>query len=384
MPSYTTTDIRNIALVGHGGAGKTTLAEAVLLKSGAIHTPGSVERGTTVTDHSDEEKTHGHSIFTSIAHCDFQGKHINLIDTPGYPDFIGQAFLALPAIETVAVVINATAGVEPNARRVMERAGARKLCRMIVVNKIDAENLDFAELIEQIQSAFGKECIPINLPTTDGKGVVDCFFSAEASGTTPTALGSCAEAHQRIVEQVVEVDEKLMELYLEQGDVKPDQLHEPFEKALREGHLIPVCFTSATRDVGIQELLEIIVKLAPNPLEGNPRPLIRGDDVLHELHAEPDPKKHVIAHVFQVTIDPFVGKLAAFRVHQGTVTTQTQLYVGDPRAGESKKPFKVGHLFKFQGKLHAEVDAAIPGDIAAVAKVDEIHRGAVLHGGRGP
>ncbi len=377
MPSYTTTDIRNIALVGHGGAGKTTLAEALLLKSGAIHAPGSVERGTTVTDHSDEEKTHGHSIFTSIAHCDFQGKHINLIDTPGYPDFIGQAFLALPAIETVAVVINATAGVEPNARRVMERAGARKLCRMIVVNKIDAENLDFAELIEQIQSAFGKECIPINLPTADGKGVVDCFFRAD--GSTPTALGSSSEAHQRIVEQVVEVDEKLMELYLEQGDVKPDQLHEPFEKALREGHLIPVCFTSATRDVGVQELLEIIVKLAPNPLEGNPRPFIRGDDVLHELHAEPDPKKHVIAHVFQVTIDPFVGKLAAFRVHQGTVTTQTQLYVGDPRAGESKKPFKVGHLFKFQGKQHAEVDAAIPGDIAAVAKVDDIHRGAVLH-----
>jgi elongation factor G len=188
-----------------------------------------------------------------------------------------------------------------------------------------------------------------------------------------------ADAHRRIVEQVVEVDEDLMMTYLDQGDVKPDQLHEPFEKALRDGHLIPVCFASGATGVGVTELLDIFVKLAPNPLEGNPRPFVRGDDVLHELHAQPDPRKHVIAHVFQVSIDPFVGKLAAFRVHQGTVTPQTQLFIGDPRAGESKKPFKVGHLFKFQGKEHVEVDVAIPGDICAVAKVEEIHRGAVLH-----
>jgi elongation factor G len=379
MPTYTTQDIRNIALAGHAGSGKTTLAEALLNKAGAIHHLGAVTKGTTVSDYTDEEKHRGHSIYTAITHCDYQGKHINLLDTPGYPDFIGQAFLTLPAVETVAVVINASTGVESNARKIMERATARKLCRMIVVNKIDHPEIaggDFASLVEQIQTAFGRECIPINLPTSGGKGVVDCFFNA-AEGDSE--LGSVRDAHKRIVEQVVEVDEELMMTYLDQGDVKPEQLHEPFEKALRDGHLIPICFASGGTGVGVPELLDVFVKLAPNPLEGNPRPFIRGDDVLHELHAQPDPKKHVIAHVFQVSIDPFVGKLAAFRVHQGTVTPQTQLYIGDPRAGESKKPFKVSHLFKFQGKEHVEVDAAIPGDICAVAKVEEIHRGAVLH-----
>jgi elongation factor G len=212
--------------------------------------------------------------------------------------------------------------------------------------------------------------------------VVDCFWTPSGESD----FGSVEQAHQALVEQIVEVDEDLMALYLEKGDtIKPEQLHAPFERALREGHLAPICFTSARRHdnpevaVGIKELLDVFVKLAPSPLEGNPRPFIRGTETEKEIFADPDPGKHVLAHVFQVTIDPFVGKLGAFRVHQGTITLQSQLYVGDPKLGESKKPFKVGHLFKFQGKEHAEIDAAIPGDIVAVAKVEEIHRGAVLH-----
>jgi elongation factor G len=381
MPSYPTADIRNVALVGHNSSGKTSLAEALLFKAGAIHQLGQVERGTTVSDYTDEEKTHGHSLFTSIMHCDYQGTHINLLDTPGSPEFVGQAFLALPAVETVALVINAAAGIEPNARRLMERAAYRKLCRMIVVNKIDHDNVDLPLLVEQLRETFGKECLPINLPAQGGQAVVDCFFNPAGKSD----WGSVEEAHKALVEQVVEVDENLMALYLEQGEIMPEQLHQPFEKALRQGHLIPICFTAARRhddpqtSVGIPELLDILAKLAPSPLEGNPRPFVRGNDLEHEIHPDPDPHHHALAHVFQVTIDPFVGKLAAFRVHQGTITPQTQLYIGDPRLGEGKKPFKVGHLFKFQGKNHLEVASAIPGDIAAVAKVDEIHRGAVLH-----
>ena len=382
MPNYTTADIRNIALVGHGGSGKTSLAEALLFAAGAIHHIGLVEKGQTVSDFTPEEIAHGHSLFTAMAHLDFQGRHINLIDTPGYPDFVGQAFLALPAVETVAIVINAATGIESNARRLWERATARKLCRMIVINKIDHENVDLPKLVNQLRETFGKECLPINLPSGGGKAVVDCFFNPAGASD----FGSVAEAHRALVEQVVEVDEDLMALYLEQGDsIKPEQLHEPFERALREGHLAPICFTSARRHdspetaVGVKELLEVFVKLAPSPLEGNPRPFIRGEEVESELHPQPDPRKHVLAHVFQVTVDPFVGKLGAFRVHQGTITTQSQLYIGDPKQGESKKPFKVGHLFTFQGKEHLEVDSAIPGDIVAVAKIEEIHRGAVLH-----
>jgi elongation factor G len=382
MPNYTTADIRNIALVGHGGSGKTSLAEALLFHAGAIHHIGLVEKGQTVSDFTPEEIAHGHSLFTALTHCDYQGTHLNLIDTPGYPDFVGQAFMALPAVETVAIVVNAATGIEPNTRRLWERAGTRKLCRVLVVNKIDHENVDLPKLLGQIRETFGKECLPFNLPANAGQAVVDCFWAP--SGTSD--FGSVQEAHQALIEQVVEVDEDLMAQYLEQGDtLKPEQLHAPLERALREGHLAPICFTCARRhdnpevSVGIKELLDLLVRLAPSPLEGNPRPFIRGDDELSELHPVPDPQKHVLAHVFQVTIDPFVGKLGAFRVHQGTITTQSQLYVGDPKLGESKKPFKVGHLFKFQGKDHAEVDSAIPGDIVAVAKVEEVHRGSVLH-----
>lgn len=382
MPTYSTADIRNIALVGHGGAGKTTLAEALLKAAGAIGKAGSVEAGDTVSDFTDEEKHHGHSLFNAVMHCDYQGKHINLIDTPGYPEFAGQAYGALPAVETVAVVINAAVGIEPNARRMMQVARERNLCRMIIINRIDHENIDLMDLLEQIREAFGPECLPLNLPADGATRVVDCF----AANTGDSDLGTVAEYHTNIIDQVVEVDEDLMALYLEQGeDLKPEQLHAPFEKALREGHLVPVCFTAARTNadsnasIGVHELLDVLMLLAPNPMEGNPRPFIKGEDVEHELHATPDAKMHVLAHVFQVSIDPFMGKLSIFRVHQGTLTTQSQLFVGHPKVGESKKPFKIGHLFKLHGKERVEIDGAIPGDIAAVAKIDEIHRDSVLH-----
>lgn len=381
MPSYSVEDIRNIALVGHAGSGKTTLVEVLLHEAGVIGSPGAVEQGTTVSDFTEEEKEHGHSFFSTLLHLDYQHKHINLIDTPGSPDFLGQPLGVLPAVETVAVVVNAAAGIESVTRRLMTQAKERKLCRMIVVNRIDAEGADLPALIEQLQKTFGKACLPINLPAQGGKAVVDCFFNPSGESD----FGSVEAAHTALVDQVVEVDEELMEIYLEQGQVKPEQLHAPFEKALRQGHLVPICFTASRpheavdKAVGVEQLLRVFTQLAPNPAEGNPRPFIRGDDTQHEIHAQPDPHKHVLAHVFAIRIDPFVGKLAMFRVHQGTVTAQSQLFVGDPKGGESKKPFKVAHLFKVLGKEHIEIDKAIPGDLAALAKVDEVHFDAVLH-----
>lgn len=379
--TYTTQDIRNIALAGHAGCGKTTLLETLLARAGMIGQPGPVERGQTVSDFTEEEKKHGHSLYASIVHCDYHDTHINLIDTPGAPDFTGQAVSTFPAAETIAVVIDANAGIESVTRRMMQRAARRKLCRMIVVNKIDAPNADLPALLDAIQSTFGKQCLPINLPAEGGKRIIDCFGQTEGDSD----LGAVADFHTAIVDQVVEVDEALMELYLEQGEVKPDQLHAPFEKALREGHLVPVCFAAAhphddaDHPVGIDELLDVIVKLAPNPMEGNPRPFVRGSDFEHEIHAEPDPAKHVIAHVFNIRVDPFVGKFAAMRIHQGTVTPDSQLFIDDVNEGELKKPLKVGHLFKLQGKDHIEIDRAIPGDIVAIAKVEEVHYDAVLH-----
>ena len=370
--SYTTESIRNIALVGHGAAGKTTLVESILHHAGKLPAPGAVEKGNTVCDFDPQEKAHQHSLDSALVNLDYHDAHINLIDTPGFPDFLGQAIAVLPAVETVAVVINAQTGIEVVTQRMMERAAERQQCRMIIVSKIDAENLDLPGLLEQIQDSFGRECLPINLPANNAASVVDCFFNPAGDSD----FSSVAAAHSALIDQVVEMDEELMALYLEQGeDLQPEQLHAPFETALREGHLIPICFVSARTGAGVKELLEIMARLLPNPTEGNPEPFLKNErDTVEVIPAVPDPQQHAVAHVFKVLIDPFIGKLGIFRIHQGTITKDSQLFIGDGR-----KPFKVGHLFHLHGKEHPEVAIGIPGDICAVAKVEDIHRDVILH-----
>jgi elongation factor G len=372
MAQFETSNIRTLALVGHGAAGKTTLAESLLAAAGALSVSGSVERGTTVSDFDPLEKSYRHSLRASILHVEHAGARVHFVDTPGYPDFIGQAIGALDAVETAAVVVSATAGVEMITSRMMQWSAERKLCRLVIINKIDAENVDAEAALAAVQSAFGKECLPINLPADGGKRVVDCFFSPGGDAD----FSSVADAHQALVDQVIEVDEALMAKYLEQGEeIAPEELHAPFEKALREGHLVPVCFVSARTGAGVRELLDVIVKLAPNPAEGNPPLFTKGTgERAIEFHADPNPAKHVLAHVFKVVIDPYVGKLGVFRVHQGTVTRDTQLFIGD-----SRKAFKVGHLLLLQGAKTTEIDSAVPGDIVAVAKVDDIEFDCVLH-----
>lgn len=371
MPTYQTDDIRNIALVGHSGSGKTALLEKLLETAGAIGKAGSVERGDSVSDFDPLERERGHSLNAALASLDHDGVHVNVIDTPGMPDFRGQALPPLSAVETAAIVVNAQNGVELSTHRLMARAAERRLARMIVINKMDAEGVDLTALVRHIREAFGKVCLPLNLPAEGGSRVVDCFFSPEGEAD----IFSVEDAHTEIVDQVVEVDEELMAEYLEQGEVAPEKLHGAFEKAMRDGHLIPIVFTSARTGAGLNTLLRVIERLMPNPAEGNPPAFYQGEgDDARQVHAEPDPDRHVIAHVFKLTNDPFVGKLSVFRVYQGTVTPNSQLYIG-----EARKPFKVSHLFKLQGKEHVEVDRGIPGDLCAVAKVDEIHFDAVLH-----
>jgi elongation factor G len=244
---------------------------------------------------------------------------------------------------------------------------------MIIVNKIDARDADLGALVDEIRSTFGPECLPINLPAADGDAVIDCYFQPDGAAT---AFGSVESAHTQIIDQVVEVDEALMEVYLEQGEeLVPEQLHKPFEKALREGHLVPICFTSGKTGVGIPELLEVFERLMPNPMEGNPPRFVKGEgETAQEVRITTDPDQHVIAHVVMVDIDPYKGRLAVFRIHQGTIRPGMQLYVGDAR-----KPIKVTQLLKLKGNAHIRTDTGVPGDICAIARVEEAHYNAVLH-----
>lgn len=377
MARYTIESIRAVALVGHGGAGKTTLAEALLSTSGAISAKGSVERGSTVCDFDPQEKTAGHSLNSALVNFAYEGVHVHLIDTPGYPDFSGQATAALAGVDTAMVVINAQTGIELATERMMHAAQARGLARMIVVNKIDADNLDLPALVAEIRERFGKECLLLDLPAHDRQEVVDVLQHEGGSGDEASDFDSIAHAHRELIDQLVEEDESLLARYLEEG-IEPAaaELHAPFEKALRAGHLVPILFASARTGAGIPELLHVLAALAPNPAEGNPPPFYRGPSAqtAEPFAARPDGSLHVLAHVFKIIVDPYMGKVGVFRVHQGTVRKDGQLFIGD-----GKRPFKIAHLYQLQGKDYVEVNELVPGDIGAVAKVDEIEFDAVLH-----
>ncbi|HEX8912614.1 MAG TPA: elongation factor G [Humisphaera sp.] len=375
MPAYTTADIRNVLLVGHHACGKTSLADAMLFEAKAVTRRGAVADGTSFSDFEKEERDHKHSIYTSLLHLDHAGKRVNLIDAPGSPDLIGPAIACLPAVETVAVVVNAQNGVEVATRRMMEAAKDRNLPRAVIVNKCDMPEVDLAGIIETLRSTFGPECLPVNLPASNGKAVVDCLLNKD--GTSD--VGDVAEHHSRILDQIVEVDETLMEKYLGGEEPNYDALHDPFERAMDEQHLIPVLFTDAKTGMGVKELLDFVARWFPSPLEGNLRPFLTGSGPDDRQDERPfqywnDPAKPLLAHVFKVATDPFIGKLAVFRVHQGRVTGQSQVYIG-----HNKKSIKLGHVFHLQGKEHAEVPEIIAGDIGAVAKIEDIHTGDVLH-----
>lgn len=376
--SIPTGDIRNIVLTGHNGSGKTTLVERMLLQAKVIGKMGSVADGTTVCDFEPEEKQHKHSITSAVVNFPFGGRLINAIDTPGSADFFGHAVAAFPPAETVLVVVDAFKGIEVATRRVMKIAAELGLPRMIVVNKIDHDGLNLVGLLAQLRETFGPEVLAVNLPIDGNADVVDVFdHTAARAGHEPT-IDSVSHAHTAIVEQIVEMDEALTGEYFEKGEkIDLEKVRRAFEQAMRAGHLVPVCFCSARTGAGVDDLLHIIADDCPTPLHETPPALSTVDEsgVSTIYDPEVDPAKPTVAHVFKVVHDPFMGKLSHLRVVQGTLKAKSEIYHND----DSKKPVRIGHLFKVRGKEAVEVDQLGAGDIGCVAKVDELRFNSVLH-----
>lgn len=366
--AYSTQDILNLALIGGAGVGKTSIAEAMLFKAEAINAQGNVDTGSTVSDHHPREKSMQHSLVPTVCSFDCGSRHINLIDNPGFPDFIGRMLAVLPAVESVAIVVDANVGVDSHTMKIAKYAADQNLCRMVIVNKIEAENVDLEAITEQIRETLGSECLPINLPNTDLTAVVDCFFESSAGDTN---FSSVEEAHEQIIDQIVEVDEELMALYLEEEALPEERMHEVFEQSLREGHLVPICYTSATGGAGIDDLLTIMTRLMPNPTEGNPAQFVSGDE---EKSVDLTGNDHVLGHVFNVVEDQFKGRMALLRVHQGTLRNGAQLFVDG-----SRKAMKVQHLTQLLGEQQTEIEAAVAGDICAIPRAEDVKYNAVMH-----
>jgi elongation factor G len=377
MAKYRVEDIRNIALLGHGAAGKTTLADTLLFKGGAVDRRGSVEDGTSVSDYDDEEKKRRFSIDSSVLYLESKGKHFHLLDTPGYPDFVGAALEALDAVETALIVISAPNGIEVNTRRMFNEAGRRGLARILAINKMDADNIRFDGLLDNIRETFGKNCVLLNAPLGQGagfKGVVSVLNPPDKAPAD--CLVDLADVRAKLVDAIVECDEALMEKYLMEGSVSAEELTGALPKALAAGTVVPIFCTSAKKDVGVAELLDALTSHALSPAQGKRRTGVKGQgDKAAEVAIEPSESGEFIAEVFKTLSDRFVGNLSFLRIISGKVTAEQPLV--NVRTGKSSRS---GGLLQMQGKQQKPVAEAIAGDIVAVAKVEDLHIGDTVAG----
>lgn len=362
--------IRNIAFVGQTGVGKTTLIEKLLFTCQETPHLGCVEKGNTVTDFDPQSIQYQHSIEATPVSLSWRNHRLNIIDTPGQNELLGRTLSIFPAVETSALIIDPQTPINQTSERLYHFAKEQKKCQMIIINKLDCSASQLAETMAQITQYFGEHCLPINLPSADSQKVVDCFFDPQFDEVT--MLGDVATSHECLIDQVIEVDEDLMELYLEQGsELSAEQLHDPFEEALRTGHVIPICFVSAHTRAGVELLLQTLAEIMPMPNEGNPPLLVKQGK---QVRVNCETLEHSVAHVYKINVDPYLGKLAYIRVFQGEITSGSQLYIG-----EGNKPFKVGHLYQLQGKDRHEINKALAGDLCVLAKVDDLEFDSIVH-----
>ncbi|CAN5900871.1 elongation factor G [soil metagenome] len=377
--TYHIQDIRNIALAGHGASAKTTLADALLFAAGLTNRRGSVDDGTSMLDVDDEEKRRHFSIDSHLLHLEWQGKQVHLVDTPGYPDFIGNALGGLSAVENVLITVSAPIGIEVNTRRLFQEAGKLGLGRFIALTKMDADNVDYLRDLENLRETFGPQCVPFNIPCgvgNDFSAVIDVLRPpAEMPTNCPL---SPAEAQTMVIEQIVEEDEDLTARYLEGETIPVEELRRVAHDGIAKGHIVPIVCLSARKDIGLRELLDLLSECGLSPEDvhrfgTHPRAETRtateaNAEAEEEVEIEPHEDGDLIAQVFKTAMDPYMGKLSFLRIISGHLTPDTPLV--NLRTGKSTRP---GHLYIVQGKQQEEIKEAIAGDIVAVAKFDDLH-----------
>ncbi|MHB1033493.1 MAG: elongation factor G [Pirellulales bacterium] len=370
MAKYKVENIRNIALCGHGSAGKTTLVDKILTTTGTINRLANVDEGTSICDFDEEEKHHKYTIESTVVHFDHDGKRFNVIDTPGYPDFIGQAIGALRAVDTAAIMINAQSGMGVNTRRVFEEAGKLGLGRIIILNKMDSENIDFPGLVQSIQELFGKRCVLLNVPLGSGSHFRGVASTLKPPADTAGALVDPAEISESLLESIIEVDEKVTERYFEGTPPTDEEISRLLVQAIAEGSLIPILCISAKTEGGVSELLEALGRCA---LPADKIVRKARNKAGEEVEVKADAAAPLCAQVFKTRIDPFVQKLSFIRVFSGTLKKDDSV-----AASGVRKAIKVSQLVTVQANETLATDEVGPGDIAAVAKTEELHTGATL------
>jgi elongation factor G len=371
--------IRNVALISHGGAGTTSLAEAILFDAGAIQRLGSVDQGTATLDHDPDEQKRRQSINLGIGTLECDGVRITLVDTPGYADYQADVIEALAAVDAAIVVVDASAGVEVGTKAVWELADQRNLPRMVFINKMDRENANYDATLDQLKAAFGPKIAPVYLPIGSAdsfRGYVDVIeqHASIYENGKPSEVpipdemrGNEESRRDALVEAAAEASDELMMKYLEGEPLSDDEIEQAMHKGAREGSVVPVFVGSALKNIGVRELTSMIVKHIPSPAEIGSRTTTDGKEI------KPDPKAPFVAQVFKTTADPFVGRLTLFRVVAGTISSQAHLYNATRKEEE-----RVGNLLALQGKEQENIGQAGPGDIVAVAKLTSTQIGDTL------
>jgi elongation factor G len=362
-------DIRNIAICGHGSAGKTTLVDQLLVQSGAVKGNPSVDAGTSICDFDEEEKHHKHSIEATVVHLDHAGKRINLIDTPGYPDLVGQMIGSLRAVETALIVVDAHAGIKVNTRRAWQEAGRAGCGRIVVITKLDTDNIDFPGLVNSIKESFGNGCVLLNVPLGLGDSIKGVASTLKPPASADGAVIDPKQINESLIESIIEADEAMMERYFEGEVPSAEELSKLMVQAIAAGTLTPIVGVSTKKGAGVRELLDILATAALPPTAVPRKASTNGDEVT----LKPDPAAPLAAQVFKTRIDPFVQRLSFLRIYAGTLKRDSTVH-----AAAARKGVKLGALLEMQGNSNQPVDQAGPGDIVAVAKCEDLHTGTSL------